>query len=173
MVDALDPSRKQKLAAQKRARQLLATLGIPGDVKLTEYEMLIASQLVDPASINISFKDIAGLEQLVAELRQAVILPIQKRSLFANSSLMAAPKGVLLHGPPGCGKTMIAKATARYQYRIILFASVVDPEPDPQGSETFCRIRIRIRNSMFWIRIRLRIRNWTLTLTKLPKKLTI
>jgi len=114
MVDALDPSRKQKLAAQKRARQLLATLGIAGDVKLSEYEMLIASQLVDPASIRISFADIAGLESLIAELRQAVILPIQKRSLFAHSSLMSAPKGVLLHGPPGCGKTMIAKATARY-----------------------------------------------------------
>jgi ATP-dependent 26S proteasome regulatory subunit len=84
-------------------------------VKLSEYEMLIASQLVDPASIRVSFADIAGLEALVAELRQAVILPIQKRSLFAHSSLMVAPKGVLLHGPPGCGKTMVAKATARYE----------------------------------------------------------
>jgi ATP-dependent 26S proteasome regulatory subunit len=124
MVDALDPSRKQKLAAQKRARQLLATLGISGDVKLSEYEMLIASQLVDPASIRVSFADIAGLEALVAELRQAVILPIQKRSLFAHSSLMVAPKGVLLHGPPGCGKTMVAKATARYAYEYISSCSV-------------------------------------------------
>ena len=61
------------------------------------------------------FEDIAGLEQLVGELKREVILPLQKKELFANSSLMAAPKGVLLHGPPGCGKTMIAKATARYR----------------------------------------------------------
>jgi len=112
LVDALDPTKKQKLAAQKRAKQLLSSLGISNDIKLSEYEMLIASQLVDPATINIHFKDIAGLEQLVGELKQTVILPIQKRELF-SSSLMTAPKGVLLHGPPGCGKTMIAKATAR------------------------------------------------------------
>ena len=113
LVDALDPTKKQKIAAQKRAQQILSRLGIPADIKLTEYEMLIASQLVDPATISVGFEDIAGLEQIVNELRQAVILPIQKRDLFSTSALMSAPKGVLLHGPPGCGKTMIAKATAR------------------------------------------------------------
>ena len=113
-MDALDPTKKQKMAAQKRAKQLLTDLGIPSDIKLSEYEMLIASQLVDPATVNIQFRDIAGLEDLVNELKQTVILPIQKRELF-SSSLMTAPKGVLLHGPPGCGKTMIAKATARYE----------------------------------------------------------
>ena len=112
-MHALDPSSERNLAAQKRARQLLDTLGIAGDLKLTKYEMLIASQLVDPASISVAFKDIAGLESQITELRQAVILPIQRRGLFAHSALMSAPKGVLLHGPPGCGKTMIAKATAK------------------------------------------------------------
>merc|ERR1712106_712675 len=101
------------MAAQKRAEKLLASLGIEPDVKLTEYEMLIAAQLVDPSSISVKFEDIAGQVELVAELRQAVILPIQRRELFEKSDLMTAPKGVLLHGPPGCGKTMIAKATAR------------------------------------------------------------
>jgi len=113
LMDAIDPTRKQKLAAQKRAEKLLASLGIEPDVKLTEYEMSIASQLVDPESIGVKFEDIAGQVELVQELRQTVIMPLKKRNLFAGSELMAAPKGVLLHGPPGCGKTMLAKATAR------------------------------------------------------------
>merc|ERR1712012_445925 len=113
LMDAIDPTRKQKLSAQKRAEKLLASLGIEPNVKLTEYEMSIASQLVDPSSIPVKFEDVAGQRELVAELRQTVILPLQRRHLFAGSELMAAPKGVLLHGPPGCGKTMLAKATAR------------------------------------------------------------
>ena len=113
LMDAVDPTRKQRLAAQKKAEKLLARLGIEPDVKLTEYEMSIASQLVDPAEISVKFEDVAGQGELVTEMRQAVILPLQKRHLFSGSDLMTAPKGVLLHGPPGCGKTMLAKATAR------------------------------------------------------------
>jgi len=113
LMDAIDPTRKQKLAAQKRAEKLLKSLGIEPDVQLTEYEMSIASQLVDPSTIKVNFEDVAGQADLVSELRQTVILPLQRRHLFAGSELMAAPKGVLLHGPPGCGKTMLAKATAR------------------------------------------------------------
>jgi len=113
LIDAMDPTRKQKLAAKKQAEKLLASLGISKEIKLNEYEMLIASQLVEPRSITVSWKDVAGLENLVTELRETVIVPIQKRKLFSSSSLMSAPKGVLLHGPPGCGKTMVAKATAR------------------------------------------------------------
>ena len=57
--------------------------------------------------MTVGWKDIAGLESVVEELRDTVILPIQKRDMFANSKLNQAPKGVLLHGPPGCGKTVM------------------------------------------------------------------
>lgn len=63
--------------------------------------------------VQVNWKDIAGLDHLIQELRETVILPIQKRELFADSRLTQPPKGVLLHGPPGCGKTLIAKATAK------------------------------------------------------------
>jgi len=115
LMDSLDPSRKQQIKAQEKAKKLLKSLGIDPkkDVKLNNYEMMIASSLVEPSAMNVGWKDIAGLESVVQELRDTLILPIQKRDLFADSKLNQAPKGVLLHGPPGCGKTMIAKATAK------------------------------------------------------------
>ena len=70
LMDALDPTKKQKLAAQKRAKQILNRLGVSKDIKLNEYEMLIASQLVDPDSISVKFEDVAGLDQLIEELKQ-------------------------------------------------------------------------------------------------------
>uniref|UniRef100_A0A671TL49 Outer mitochondrial transmembrane helix translocase n=1 Tax=Sparus aurata TaxID=8175 RepID=A0A671TL49_SPAAU len=112
VVDAMDPTAKQKSQAKKRAEQLMKRIGVEG-VKLTEYEMNIASQLVDPQTMKVSWRDIAGLDEVINELQDTVILPIQKRHLLAGSKLFQPPKGVLLFGPPGCGKTMIAKATAK------------------------------------------------------------
>ncbi|XP_077418591.1 outer mitochondrial transmembrane helix translocase [Vanacampus margaritifer] len=112
IVDAMDPTAKQKSQAKKRAEQLMKRIGVEG-VKLTEYEMNIASQLVDPQTMKVSWRDIAGLDEIINELQDTVILPFQKRHLLAGSKLFQPPKGVLLFGPPGCGKTMIAKATAK------------------------------------------------------------
>ncbi|XP_035211921.1 ATPase family AAA domain-containing protein 1-B-like [Stegodyphus dumicola] len=112
VVKAIDPTRKQKLEAQKRAERILNRIGVK-NVQLSEYELSIAAQLVDPTTINISWNDIAGLDDIIQEIRETVILPIQRRELFSGSMLIQPPKGVLLHGPPGCGKTMIAKATAK------------------------------------------------------------
>ncbi|RVE40447.1 hypothetical protein evm_014903, partial [Chilo suppressalis] len=93
----------------EHSKQIRARAGRPGSLgnqalaldKLTDHEMIIASQLVVPDEINVSWKDIAGLDNLIQELRETVILPIQKRDLFADSRLTQPPKGVLLHGPPG------------------------------------------------------------------------
>jgi len=112
MVNTLDPTRKQKVESKKRAERIMSRIGVTG-VKLTEYELAIAANLVDPTQVSVSWTDIAGLESVIQEMKETVILPIQKKELFAGSQLIQPPKGVLLHGPPGCGKTLIAKATAR------------------------------------------------------------
>ncbi|MGH0134187.1 UNVERIFIED_CONTAM: hypothetical protein FKN15_054540 [Acipenser sinensis] len=112
MVDAIDPTRKQKMEAQKQAEKLMKQIGVK-NVKLSEYEMSIAAHLVDPLNMQITWSDIAGLDDVITELKDTVILPIRKRHLFEGSRLLQPPKGVLLYGPPGCGKTLIAKATAK------------------------------------------------------------
>ena len=101
LIDALDPTRKQQLQAKEKAKKLLKSLGISSDIQLNSYELMIASSLIEPTSIQVSWKDIAGLESVVEELRETVILPIKERHLFVNSQLTQAPRGVLLHGPPG------------------------------------------------------------------------
>ena len=57
--------------------------------------------------------DIGGLGEVIEELRESVIYPLTMPHLYSHSSsLLSAPSGVLLYGPPGCGKTMLAKALA-------------------------------------------------------------
>ncbi|KAF7687161.1 outer mitochondrial transmembrane helix translocase isoform X1 [Silurus meridionalis] len=112
VVEALDPTQKQKSDAKKRAQQMMRRIGVEG-VSLNEYEMNIAAHLVHPHSMKVTWRDVAGLDDIITELQDTVILPFQKRHLFRGSKLFQPPRGVLLYGPPGCGKTLIAKAAAR------------------------------------------------------------
>jgi proteasome-associated ATPase len=72
-----------------------------------EVEELVLEEIPD-----ISYEDIGGLEGQIEAIRDAVELPFLYAELFQEHQL-EAPKGVLLYGPPGCGKTLIAKAVAR------------------------------------------------------------
>ena len=60
---------------------------------------------------NVCYEDVGGLDRQIEKIVDAVELPFLHRDLFAEYDL-PAPKGILLYGPPGCGKTLIAKAVA-------------------------------------------------------------
>ncbi|EDW51774.1 ATPase family AAA domain-containing protein 1-B [Drosophila sechellia] len=121
MINVLDPNNKirgkAKYVAEEQLRKLNSSA--TGAAKkfrardFNEHEIMIASHLVTPEDIDISWSDIAGLDGTIQELRETVVLPVRHRKLFSRSKLWRAPKGVLLHGPPGCGKTLIAKAIAK------------------------------------------------------------
>jgi len=60
---------------------------------------------------NVGWSDVGGLEDIKRDLREAVEWPLKYTSKFKEMGIRA-PRGVLLYGPPGCGKTMLAKAVA-------------------------------------------------------------
>lgn len=95
------------LEEEAKGRQRLS------EMKLNQYEHVILQDLVFPEDIPVSFEDIGGLGNIIEELKESVIYPLTMPDLYTHtSSLLAAPSGVLLYGPPGCGKTMICKALA-------------------------------------------------------------
>lgn len=59
----------------------------------------------------VTYEDIGGLHREIQRIREMIELPLKHPELFERLGI-DAPKGVLLHGPPGCGKTMIARAVA-------------------------------------------------------------
>ncbi|KAJ5610771.1 hypothetical protein N7510_007490 [Penicillium lagena] len=60
---------------------------------------------------HVSLADLGGLDDVIQELGDMVILPMTRPQVYLSSNVQP-PRGVLLHGPPGCGKTMIANAFA-------------------------------------------------------------
>lgn len=84
---------------------------------------------------NISYSDIGGLDIQIEQIADAVELPFLHADLFAEHQL-PAPKGILLYGPPGCGKTLIAKAVANSLAR-----KVASRTGDDKGRSYFINIK--------------------------------
>ena len=75
----------------------------------SEYDKVLETSIVSETP-DLTLDDVAGLEDVKRSLREAIVLPLKRPDLFTGSR--QPWRGILLHGPPGCGKTMIAKATA-------------------------------------------------------------
>ncbi|KAJ2710410.1 mitochondrial dynamin GTPase Msp1 [Coemansia spiralis] len=98
---------------QERSKAVARRLNL-GGLKLNSYETTIMSEVILPEDVAVSFAQIGGLDDIIQDLDESVIYPLNHPQLFTSASgLLGSPKGILLYGPPGCGKTMVAKALAR------------------------------------------------------------
>jgi len=95
-----------------------------------EVEELVLEEVPD-----IAYADIGGLDDQIEQIADAVELPFLHQELFAEHKL-PAPKGILLYGPPGCGKTLIAKAVANS-----LAKKVASRNGDEQAKSYFLNIK--------------------------------
>lgn len=95
-----------------------------------EVEELILEEIPD-----IGYEDVGGLDRQIEQIMDAIELPFLHPDLFAEHRL-PAPKGILLYGPPGCGKTLIAKAVANS-----LATKVAEVSGDASGRSYFLNIK--------------------------------
>ena len=115
VIGHADEERVVRVAGPLRASKVRAGDSLLFDVRAgyvyekvpkAEVEELILEEVPD-----IDYSDIGGLREQIESIRDAVEMPFMHPELFAEHELKA-PKGILLYGPPGCGKTLIAKAVA-------------------------------------------------------------
>ncbi|MGQ9679430.1 MAG: CDC48 family AAA ATPase [Candidatus Bathyarchaeia archaeon] len=115
-------------AAMKALRRYLPKIDleekrIPHEVldqmKVTSEDIFDAFREVTPTAMrevyvetpNVKWEEVGGLEDVKQNLREAVEWPLKKPEVFKRLGI-SPPKGILLHGPPGCGKTLLARAVA-------------------------------------------------------------
>ncbi len=95
-----------------------------------EVEDLVLEEVPD-----ITYEQVGGLDEQIEQITDAVELPFVHHDLFAEYQL-PAPKGILLYGPPGCGKTLIAKAVANS-----LASKVAEISSDREARSYFLNIK--------------------------------
>lgn len=124
-----------KLAAPLREAKVR-----PGDHLLVDSKTQFAFEQIEKPESNqllletvpdISYSDIGGLDSQIEEIQDAVELPFEHPELYTEHGLKP-PKGILLYGPPGCGKTLIAKAVAN---------SLAKRRKDPSARSYFLNIK--------------------------------
>ena len=130
VVRIAEPLRSQRMRAGDSVLLESRSNYIYERIPKAEVEELILEEVPD-----VNYEDIGGLGPQIEMIRDAVELPFLHQDLFREYRL-AAPKGILLYGPPGCGKTLIAKAVAHS-----LALKVAERTGQPQTRSYFLNIK--------------------------------
>ncbi|XP_010473660.1 PREDICTED: putative cell division cycle ATPase [Camelina sativa] len=97
---------------EKEAKAEKVTPKAPEGAPDNEFEKRIRPEVIPAEEINVTFEDIGALDDIKESLQELVMLPLRRPDLFTGG-LLKPCRGILLFGPPGTGKTMLAKAIAR------------------------------------------------------------
>lgn len=81
------------------------------DLVENQFERNLLSDIIEPNKIGVTFDDIGALEKVKGTLEELIIVPLKRPELY-KGQLLKPVKGILFFGPPGTGKTMLAKAVA-------------------------------------------------------------
>ena len=108
-----------------------------GIVKVTDFTQFVLKEKPVKGELEgiprVAYEDIGGLEEQIQKVRELIELPLRHPELFRKLGIIP-PKGVLLYGPPGCGKTLLAKAVANETQAH--FISINAPQVMCVGKET-------------------------------------
>ncbi len=113
VVNAAETVEHEKISVGSRVALNKQTLAVMGVLPASLDPLVTASEIVSRPSI--TYEDIGGLGDQIREIREAVEYPLLRGELYRKVGV-EPPKGVLLIGPPGTGKTMIAKAVAHHTH---------------------------------------------------------
>jgi len=99
---------REKLEQYRRRIEALSEHLFEGEPSFSDREGKTARDIVVKSPPKISWDDIIGLDHVKKAIRESIVYPMKRPDLFP----LGWPRGILLFGPPGCGKTMIAAAVA-------------------------------------------------------------
>lgn len=113
VVNSAETVEHEKITVGSRVALNKQTLAVMGVLPASLDPLVAASEIVDKP--NVTYTEIGGLSDQIREIREAVEYPLLRSELYVKVGV-DPPKGVLLIGSPGTGKTMIAKAVAHHTH---------------------------------------------------------
>lgn len=101
-----EKKRKREKTKERTAKKQKGMYENEGDTHTT-----MLTQVEHKSELSITLEDLGGIEKVIEQITKSVLVPLTHPEVYKTTGL-TMPRGVLLHGPPGCGKTVLANAIA-------------------------------------------------------------